>query len=81
MYGSAESQFVAYTNIESVPSLAEITLLREQCAAISEKKETLVKEEHSHKQELRNAKRSVLRSFDWREKNVDAAVLRGVVAF
>lgn len=62
-------------------SQEENTNLCEECAEISDKNATLIKEEHSRKQEVRNAKRSVLRSFNWREKNVDAAVLRGAVAF
>jgi DNA repair exonuclease SbcCD ATPase subunit len=62
-------------------SQGEKTILREQCAEISDKNATLIKEEHSRKQEVRNAKRSVLRSFNWREKNVNAAVLRGAVTF
>ena len=62
-------------------SQGENTNLCEECAEISDKNATLIKEEHSRKQEVRNAKRSVLRSFNWREKNVDAAVLRGAVAF
>jgi DNA repair exonuclease SbcCD ATPase subunit len=62
-------------------SQGENTNLCEQCAEISGKNATLIKEEHSRKQEVRNAKRSVLRSFNWREKNVDDAVLRGAVAF
>ncbi len=35
---------------------------------------------HVKKKEA-NAKRSVLRSFDWREEKVDASVLCGAVAF
>ena len=41
-----------------------------------------MKEERSaRKKKESNAKRSVLRSFDWREDRVDASVLRGAVAF
>jgi hypothetical protein len=43
---------------------------------------TSLKLEHkARKKRESNAKRSVLRSFQWREDKVDASVLRGAVAF
>ena len=38
-------------------------------------------EQRARKKKEANAKRSVLKSFQWREQHVDASVLRGAVAF
>jgi hypothetical protein len=60
---------------------AEVTLLRERNEALLLKTTSMQLERRARKKKEQNAKRSVLRSFQWREQHVDASVLRGAVAF
>jgi hypothetical protein len=60
---------------------AEVTLLRKRNEALLLKTASMQHEHRSRKKKESNAKRSVLKSFQWREPYVDASVLRGAVAF
>ena len=59
----------------------EVAYLRENNDALGLESTALKQERSARKKKESNAKRSVLRSFDWREDKVDASVLRGAVAF
>ena len=59
----------------------EVTLLRERNEALLLKTASMQHERRARKKKESNAKRSVLKSFQWREPYVDASVLRGAVAF
>ncbi len=59
----------------------EVTHLRENNDALGLESTDLKLERIARKKKESNAKRSVLRSFQWREDKVDASVLRGAVAF
>jgi hypothetical protein len=58
----------------------EVAHLRENNEALLLETTSLKLERNARKKES-NAKRSVLRSFQWREDKVDASVLRGAVVF
>ena len=60
---------------------AEVTLLREMNEGLLLKTTSMQHERRARKKKESNAKRSVLKSFQWREQHVDASVLRGAVAF
>jgi hypothetical protein len=60
---------------------AEVTLLRERNEVLMLKTASMKHERRARKKKESNAKRSVLKSFQWREQHVDASVLRGAVAF
>jgi hypothetical protein len=60
---------------------AEVTVLRERNESLLLKTTSMQLERRARKKKEQNAKRSVLRSFQWREPYVDASVLRGAVAF
>ena len=59
----------------------EITILRQRTGEILESKEKLVGENLARKQHEYKSKSSLLRSFRWKEKDVDPVVLQGAVAF
>ena len=59
----------------------EVAHLRERNEALQLETTSLKLERNARKKKESNAKRSVLRSFQWREDKVDASVLRGAVAF
>ena len=59
----------------------EVAYLRDNNDALGLESTALKEERSARKKKESNAKRSVLRSFDWREDRVDASVLRGAVAF
>jgi hypothetical protein len=59
----------------------EVAHLRENNEALLLETTSLKLERNARKKKESNAKRSVLRSFQWREDKVDASVLRGAVAF
>jgi hypothetical protein len=59
----------------------EVAHLREKNEALLLETTSLKLERKARKKKESNAKRSVLRSFQWREDKVDASVLRGAVAF
>ena len=59
----------------------EVAYLRDNNDALGVESLALKQERSARKKKDANAKRSVLRSFDWREDKVDASVLRGAVAF
>ena len=59
----------------------EITILRQRSGEILETNEKLVEENIARKQHKYNSKYSLLRSFQWKEKDVDPVVLEGAVAF
>ena len=59
----------------------EVAYLRDANDALGLESTALKEERSARKKKESNAKRSVLRSFDWREDRVDASVLRGAVAF
>ena len=59
----------------------EITILRQRSGEILETNEKLVDENIARKQHEYNSKYSLLRSFKWKEKDVDPVVLEGAVAF
>ena len=59
----------------------EITILRQRSGEILESKEKLVGENLARKQHEYKSKSSLLRSFRWKEKDVDPVVLQGAVAF
>ena len=59
----------------------EVAYLRDNNDALGLEITALKEERSARKKKESNAKRSVLRSFDWREDRVDASVLRGAVAF
>ena len=59
----------------------EVAYLRDNNDALGVESLALKQERSARKKKDSNAKRSVLRSFDWREDKVDASVLRGAVAF
>ena len=61
--------------------VAEVARLRAENDALLIETTELKCERSACKKKEANAKRSVLRSFEWREDKVDASVLRGVVAF
>jgi hypothetical protein len=61
--------------------VAEVARLRAENDALVIETTSLKCERNACKKKEANAKRSVLRSFDWREEKVDASVLRGAVAF
>ena len=60
---------------------AELQELRERSELLQTKTAALKQEKRTLKKKEDTAKCSVLRSFQWREQNVDAVVLRGAVAF
>jgi len=60
---------------------AQVTLLRERNEVLMLKTASMKHERRARKKKESNAKRSVLKSFQWREQHVDASVLRGAVAF
>ena len=60
---------------------AEIALLRERGGQLLDKKDVLENADRNRKRREYNCKRSVLRSFKWKEDSVEASVLRGAVAF
>ena len=60
---------------------AEVQELRERSEFLLTKTAALKQEKRTLKKKEDTAKCSVLRSFQWREQNVDAVVLRGAVAF
>jgi len=59
----------------------EVQALRAESQARLFKTEVLMAERKCLKKKEANAKRTVLRTFNWREAHVDASVLRGAVAF
>ena len=59
----------------------EITILRQRGGEIQETLESLEEEHQERKQHERKAKHSLLRSFRWKERDVDPVVLDGAVAF
>ena len=59
----------------------EITILRQRSGEILETNQKLVEENVARKQHDYNSKYSLLRSFKWKEKDVDPVVLEGAVAF
>jgi hypothetical protein len=59
----------------------EIARLRENNESLVLQTTSLKLERNALKKKESNAKRSVLRSFQWREDKVDASVLRGAVGF
>jgi hypothetical protein len=59
----------------------EITILRQRGGEIQETFESLEEEHQDRKQHERKAKHSLLRSFRWKERDVDPVVLDGAVAF
>ncbi len=59
----------------------EVAHLREKNEALLLETTSLKLERKARKKKESNAKRSVLRSFQWREDKVDASVLRGAVTF
>ena len=59
----------------------EITILRQRGGEIQETLESLEEENQERKQHERKAKHSLLRSFRWKERDVDPVVLDGAVAF
>ena len=59
----------------------EVDILRENNEALVLQTTSLKLERNARKKKESNAKRSVLRSFQWREDKVDASVLRGAVGF
>jgi hypothetical protein len=61
--------------------VAEVARLRAENDALVIETTSLKFERNAQKKEESNAKRSVLRSFQWREDKVDASELRGAVAF
>jgi hypothetical protein len=67
----------ACTAFEAVVVIA----LRQKCEANELKTAAFLAERRCLKKKEANAKRTVLRSFNWREANVDASVLRGAIAF
>ena len=60
---------------------AEVQELRENSELLLTQTAALKQEKRTRKKKEDTAKCSVLRSFQWREQNVDAVVLRGAVAF
>ena len=90
LMGDHASVQVAFANSERVTREkqaacdafeAEVTLLRERNEALLLKTTAMQHEQRARKKKEANAKRSVLKSFQWREQHVDASVLRGAVAF
>ena len=65
----------------SAAFVAEVARLRAENVALVIETTSLKFERNASKKKEANAKRSVLRSFQWREDKVDASVLRGTVAF
>jgi hypothetical protein len=59
----------------------EVAHLRENNEALVLETTSLKLERNARKKKESNAKRIMLRSFQWREGKVDASVLRGAVAF
>ena len=59
----------------------EITLLRKRSGVILESLDSLEAEKLARKQHHYKAKNSVLRSFQWKEKEIDPVILEGAVAF
>ena len=59
----------------------EVEILRENNEALVLQTTSLKLERNARKKKESNAKRSVLRSFQWREDKVDASVLRGAIGF
>jgi hypothetical protein len=59
----------------------EVAYLRDNNDALGLESTAMKQERSARKKKESNAKRCVLRSFDWREDKVDASVLRGAVAF
>jgi len=59
----------------------EITILRQRGGEIQETLESREEEHQERKQHERKAKHSLLRSFRWKERDVDPVVLDGAVAF
>ena len=59
----------------------EITLLRKRSGVILESLDSLEEEKLARKQHHYKAKNSVLRSFQWKEKEIDPVILEGAVAF
>ena len=59
----------------------EIALLRERSGVIQDSLESLEEDKLLRKQNEYKAKSSLLRSFRWKEKEVDPVVLHGAVAF
>jgi hypothetical protein len=59
----------------------EITLLRNRSGVILESLDSLEEEKLARKQRYYKAKKSVLRSFPWKEKEIDPFILEGAVAF
>jgi hypothetical protein len=59
----------------------EVAHLRENNEVLVLETTSLKLEQNARKTKESNAKRSVLRSFQWREDKFDASVLRGAVAF
>ncbi len=77
-----ESERVRNEKVEACNAFEEeVQALREESQARQVKTEVLMAERKCLKKKEANAKRTVLRSFNWREGNVDASVLRGAVAF
>ena len=60
---------------------AEIALLRDRGGQLLVTKDVLENADRNRKRREYNCKRSVLRSFKWKEDSVEASVLRGAVAF
>jgi len=67
--------------VASAAFVAEVARLRAENDALVIETTSLKFERNASKKKEANAKRSVLRSFEWREDKVDASVLRGAVAF
>ncbi len=59
----------------------EITLLKNRSEVILESLDSLEEEKLARKQHHYKAKNSVLRSFQWKEKEIDPVILEGAVAF
>ncbi len=59
----------------------EITILRQRSGEILETNEKLVEENTARKQHKYKTKNSLLRSFQWKEKDVDPVILEAAVAF
>jgi hypothetical protein len=77
-----ESERVRNEKVEACNAFEEeVTGLRLESETLQVKTDILMVERRCQKKKEANAKRAVLRSFNWREANVDTSVLRGAVAF
>ena len=68
-------------NVARQACVEEILLLRKRSVEIQQSLNLLEEEKLTRIRHEYNARRSVLRSFRWKEKEVDPVVLEGAVAF